>query len=127
MRMRRAEAEILRMRERIRHVTAGPTHAPALQAACIADDMTGAIEIGALLACAGQSSEVLWDDGTPSADCSALVIDTETRHASRHEARDRCRRAAESVASAPSLYIKTDSTLRGHLAVTFLTVLDAFP
>jgi uncharacterized protein YgbK (DUF1537 family) len=55
-----------------------------------------------------------------------VVIDTETRHVSPQEARERCRRAAESISAVEALYVKTDSTLRGPIAQIFRGVLDVF-
>ena len=111
--------------ETIRRVNTGARH--AVSAACIADDMTGAIETGALLSRAGHRTEVVWEGRTSSGDCSAVVIDAETRHVSAEEARERSRCAAQSVAGVPRLYIKTDSTLRGQIGATFRGVLEALP
>lgn len=78
----------------------------------IADDLTGALEAGALFAQAGMGSVVTTGAGHEF-DEPVIVIDTETRHVSPE--------AAESVVASraldwPSLvYKKTDSTLRGNI------------
>jgi uncharacterized protein YgbK (DUF1537 family) len=78
----------------------------------IADDLTGALEAGALFAQAGMSSVVT--TGSPRAfDEQVVVVDTETRHASAKEAE-----AAVAACAADwtgLIYKKTDSTLRGNI------------
>jgi uncharacterized protein YgbK (DUF1537 family) len=78
----------------------------------IADDLTGALEVGARFAAAGMPSVVT----TGSADAfqdSVIVIDTESRHAPPGDAESI---VAARAAGWPSLvYKKTDSTLRGNI------------
>ncbi len=73
----------------------------------LADDLTGALECGALL-----------DDGVVTlgqpADAACAVVDTETRHAPPEQARETVRRLAEHF-PAELIYKKTDSTLRGNI------------
>lgn len=72
----------------------------------LADDLTGALECGALL----EGAVVTL--AAPAG--SAPVIDTETRHAAPDEAREAVRRLAEQF-PAELIYKKTDSTLRGNI------------
>jgi D-threonate/D-erythronate kinase len=95
----------------------------------LADDATGALEVGARFA--RQSGPVpVWFGAEPpdlemfpASEC--LVIDTETRHLSSQEAGARVRRFAHP--GIPSVYKKTDSTLRGNIAAEFRALLDAWP
>lgn len=77
------------------------------KALVLADDLTGALEAGALLE--GAAVGVRRDPGT-----AAAVIDTESRHLDPPDAR---RRNAEWVEQIPAelIYKKTDSTLRGNI------------
>lgn len=92
----------------------------------IADDLTGALEVGACF----PGSVVTTDrivSGVPHG--PALVIDTETRHLPPSEA---AAVVHETVLSAlrfdPGLiYKKTDSTLRGNIAAEFRSLLRALP
>jgi len=78
----------------------------------IADDLTGALEVGALFAAAGMRSVVTAGEKEVFDD-PVVVIDTETRHASCAEAESIVEKRA---AGWPSLvYKKTDSTLRGNI------------
>jgi uncharacterized protein YgbK (DUF1537 family) len=94
----------------------------------IADDATGALEVGGQLAIQGIRSHVTTTGGLDLA-TDALVVDLETRHLAAAE-------AGLSVASLalvaraggiPHLYKKTDSTLRGNIASEFQALLHAFP
>jgi len=94
----------------------------------IADDATGALEVGGQLAIQGIRSHVTTTGGLDLA-ADALVVDLETRHLAAAE-------AGLSVASLalvaraggiPHLYKKTDSTLRGNIASEFQALLHAFP
>jgi 4-hydroxythreonine-4-phosphate dehydrogenase len=79
----------------------------------IADDLTGALEVGARFAAAGMRSVVTTGSAAAFED-AVIVIDTETRHASPAD--------AESIVAARAarwhslVYKKTDSTLRGNIA-----------
>jgi uncharacterized protein YgbK (DUF1537 family) len=79
----------------------------------LADDLTGALEVGAKFAEAGFDAKVAIGVDT-QADCELTVIDTETRHLTGGEAA----RVIERVpaADAQIIYKKTDSTLRGNIA-----------
>lgn len=73
----------------------------------LADDLTGALECGALL----EGAVVTL--GAPP-ETGAAVVDTETRHASPGEAAARVRTLAQYF-PAELIYKKTDSTLRGNI------------
>jgi D-threonate/D-erythronate kinase len=92
----------------------------------IADDLTGALEVGACF-----TGSVVSTNRFVSAppDAATLVVDTETRHLPAKEA---AAIVHEVVLSAlcfhPSLiYKKTDSTLRGNIAAEFGALLRAVP
>lgn len=94
----------------------------------IADDTTGAIEVGAKFAMAGVSTLVSTGDNLES-DRDGFVVDAHTRHLSPWQARERILQLAGAAieAGVPYLFKKTDSTLRGHVAVEFQALLEAFP
>lgn len=92
----------------------------------LADDLTGALEVGAKFAAAGLRSVVSFgwrEDAAP-----VLVIDTETRHLAPAEAAARVRRhAAEGRRRGVAfVYKKTDSTLRGNIAAELAAVTEAW-
>ena len=98
----------------------------------LADDLTGALEVGAKFAAAGVDSRVLTLPGlgplTLQAAEGALVVDTETRHATPAEAARQVfelARAARDEAYA-HLYKKTDSTLRGNIGAELAALIEAF-
>ena len=91
----------------------------------LADDATGAMEVGARFAAAGAATWVAFDDAARPAGAEAFVIDTETRHLPAAESYRRIRSLASG--SMPHLYKKTDSTLRGNIAAEFRALLEAFP
>ncbi|MGE5570235.1 MAG: four-carbon acid sugar kinase family protein [Rhodospirillales bacterium] len=99
----------------------------------LADDLTGALEIGAKFAKAGLRPLVTteltlcpagWEESH-----DALVIDTETRHAAPEEAAARVRLLASAARErgVSIVYKKTDSTLRGNIGSELKALLDAFP
>ncbi len=95
-----------------------------------ADDLTGALEVGAKFATYGHSA-MITTGLTPSAwpNCSVLVVDTETRHLTAEQAAARIRCLADIARSASPriIYKKTDSTLRGNIGAEFNALHDAFP
>ena len=96
----------------------------------IADDLTGALEAGALFAARGLASRVSTATAMAGApDVPVLVIDTETRHLPPDRARAIVRAAvvAARVYSPWLVYKKTDSTLRGSIGTEFRALLDVFP
>jgi uncharacterized protein YgbK (DUF1537 family) len=94
----------------------------------LADDMTGALEVGAKFSAAGLRTLV---SAQPIQGCPAtvLVYDTETRHRSPQEAGQEVRRFVLQTGCAhPRLiYKKTDSTLRGNIAAEAKAVAELYP
>lgn len=88
----------------------------------LADDLTGALEVGAKFAAAG--IEALVATGPESRRPPVLVIDLETRHLPAGEAAGRVRTAA---AGAALIYKKTDSTLRGNIGAELGALIAAHP
>lgn len=76
-----------------------------IHARVLADDATGALECGALLAASGFDPRI--------------VVNLECRHASPEEA---SRRTLEAASGVSQLYVKTDSTLRGNIAAQLLAL-----
>ena len=95
-----------------------------LTAAVIADDLTGALEMGALLA-ERQLRTVVTTELDGGADCDALVLDTESRNSSAAEAAERVRTAVRRVPQGVPVFKKLDSTLRGPIAAEIRALLDA--
>lgn len=95
----------------------------------IADDLTGALEIGAKFAAQGLHSIVTTNAGRENNfDAPVVVIDTETRHAPPIEAAMVVRRAAKLARQHDTqlVYKKTDSTLRGNIAAELEALQDVF-
>jgi len=94
------------------------------QVFALADDLTGALEIGAKFAGAVVTTRPAWAPGA-----AALVIDTETRHLPAQQAGAVVRRLACEARElgARLVYKKTDSTLRGNIAAELSALAAAFP
>jgi uncharacterized protein YgbK (DUF1537 family) len=94
----------------------------------LADDLTGALEIGAKFAGAGISALVTADPAA-AMEATVRVIDTETRHLGPAEASARIRHLACAAQSSPPrlIYKKTDSTLRGNIAAELTALAAVFP
>ncbi len=95
----------------------------------LADDLTGALEVGAKFAGYGLKTSVTTDGRISSRpQCDVLVIDTETRHVAESRAYEIVHRVAlEGKRFGPGLiYKKTDSTLRGNIAAEFRALKAAF-
>jgi uncharacterized protein YgbK (DUF1537 family) len=97
-----------------------------VQALVLADDATGALELGALLAAAGISTIVGFDSERSVYGVDAVVFDTETRHLPPLEARSRVAAIARRW-PVPHIFKKTDSTLRGNIGVEFDALLEVHP
>lgn len=92
------------------------------QALAIADDLTGALEVGAILAGLGVPALVTLDvDHAPVE--GVLVIDSETRHVAPDVARVLHRRLAARWHG--PIFKKTDSTLRGNIGAEFTGLIEA--
>ena len=96
----------------------------------IADDLTGALEVGAKFAAYDLPATVVTDiDRKPVAQPFAFIVDLETRHVTEEEAAA-CTRKVAALARDSSvglLYIKTDSTLRGNIGAQFRAIEQLFP
>lgn len=99
----------------------------------MADDATGALEAGALLAARGSRVAVRLspDQPLPAGHCpyDAIIVDTETRHGTAGSASSIIHRVAAEARGAGVrwIYKKTDSTLRGPIAAELGTLAAAFP
>jgi uncharacterized protein YgbK (DUF1537 family) len=99
----------------------------------LADDLTGALEIGAKFAAAGLRSLVTTELTLRPAGLEdgheVLVIDTETRHVAPAEAAARVRLLALAAreGGAGVVYKKTDSTLRGNIGSELGALMEAYP
>ncbi len=100
----------------------------------MADDATGALEAGAILASLHVETVVELEAGrTPPAQAQVLLIPT--RHDSPAMARKRVREVLAGLAHThdavipipPRLYWKSDSTLRGPIGACFDALISAFP
>ncbi|MFB3779557.1 MAG: four-carbon acid sugar kinase family protein [Bryobacteraceae bacterium] len=94
----------------------------------IADDATGALEVGGQLAALGVRS--LFTTGEAiDLDSEAVVVDAATRHLDAPLAYQTVARIAAAArrGGVTCLYKKTDSTLRGNIPSEFQALLDAFP
>lgn len=92
----------------------------------LADDMTGALETGAMFASAGFRTVVSARE-SGFGDAEALVLDTESRHLSPGEAAARVESLARAAGRAEWIYKKTDSTLRGNIAAELAALAQLFP
>jgi len=81
----------------------------------LADDLTGALEVGAKFAVEGIASVVTTDPALQSAE-PVIVIDTETRHLAPDVAAAQVKRVLANGPELKLVYKKTDSTLRGNIA-----------
>jgi uncharacterized protein YgbK (DUF1537 family) len=94
----------------------------------LADDITGALEVGAKFSGAGIRTLVF---AKPAAASSApvVVLDTETRHTTPEVAAAEVKRfVLQSGAVRPRLlYKKTDSTLRGNISAELQALAELFP
>jgi uncharacterized protein YgbK (DUF1537 family) len=93
----------------------------------LADDMTGALEVGAVFAASGFRATVstqLESGLMPD----VLVVDTETRHSTPSAAFERIIHVVKTCAIVPDfVYKKTDSTLRGNIRSELSALAAAFP
>ncbi len=101
---------------------------PDIQVLAIADDTTGALEVGAQFAMAGVRSLVSSANALLAGTC-ALVLNAETRQLTPGRAGTRVARLAGAARAAGIryLYKKTDSTLRGNIARELQALLNVFP
>lgn len=98
----------------------------------LADDLTGALEVGAKFAATGLPSLVTTRRSIPANACretAVLVIDTETRHSPPELARACVLELARTSFNQGASYVykKTDSTLRGNIASEISAVMEGYP
>jgi D-threonate/D-erythronate kinase len=102
------------------------------QVLVLADDMTGALEVGAKFAATGLSALVTTRCSIPAdtdQEAVVLVIDTETRHSAPELARRRVLELSRAGfdRGIPYVYKKTDSTLRGNITSEIAAVMEGYP
>jgi D-threonate/D-erythronate kinase len=98
----------------------------------LADDLTGALEVGAKFAATGAGVMATTNLRFPLnkvQEEAIMVIDTETRHTSPEQAGQAVFELGRVASSAGFHYVykKTDSTLRGNIAAEIKGLCDAFP
>jgi D-threonate/D-erythronate kinase len=104
-------------------------HEPIL---VLADDLTGALEVGAKFAAAGVESIARTAASISAQDFhgarGALVVDTETRHLSGAEAAERIRQVARAACDQgfAIVFKKTDSTLRGNIGPELAALVEVY-
>jgi len=101
-----------------------------MQVLVLADDTTGALEVGALLAASGLRTAVTLEADLEGLErYAALVVDAATRHLEAVAARQRIRDLAAKAGGLgiQHVYLKTDSTLRGPIGAQFEALLDVWP
>ena len=94
----------------------------------LADDMTGALEVGAKFSGAGIRT-LAATEPVRAESAQAVVFDTETRHTSPEVAAGRVKRFVQQRDAAPPrlIYKKTDSTLRGNISAELSALAEVFP
>ena len=93
----------------------------------VADDLTGAADSGVQLARAGYRTAVAFHGAAAApdgGDFDAVVLDTDSRALAPEATRARVLDAASSVAGAPIVMKKIDSTLRGHVGAEVAAALE---
>src|SRR5262245_31761649 len=94
----------------------------------LADDMTGALEVGAKFSKVGIPTVVLAKAG-PVNSSGVTVFDTETRHTSSEAAAAELKRFVlqSHIVSPRLIYKKTDSTLRGNISAELRALAELYP
>lgn len=103
-----------------------------MQILALADDATGALEVGARFAASGVSTAVAIDaepEWGRLESYTAVVVDAATRHLPSEAAAARLRSLATAAKERgiPHIYKKTDSTLRGPIPAEFDALLEVWP
>jgi len=97
-----------------------------VEAAVIADDLTGAADTGMQFARAGYRTAVAFRGAEMNlSDLDAVAFDTDSRLAPPDSAAERVAEAVRTVRDACILYKKMDSTLRGNAAAELAAALEA--
>ena len=93
----------------------------------LADDLTGALEVGAIFAGSGFDA-IVTTRPAPDVAPEVLIADTETRHCTPSDAFDRIIGLVTEFGVTPELlYKKTDSTLRGNIGPELAALSTLFP
>lgn len=100
-----------------------------ITAGIIADDLTGALEMGAVCAARGLRTAVSMDTGGADGVLDAVVIDTETRNAKPETAAALVAAASRELnrLGASAVFKKIDSTLRGPIAAELNAIHKVWP
>lgn len=99
----------------------------------LADDLTGALEIGAKFANSGigalVTTQLTLEPASLSKAAPVLVVDTETRHLEQRESARIVSRLAHDARrkKVRLIYKKADSTLRGNIAAELSALMEAYP
>jgi uncharacterized protein YgbK (DUF1537 family) len=89
----------------------------------LADDLTGALEVGAKFAAKGTPAHVAIGQRPPK----LSIIDTETRHLSPDDAAHTIEKLLRDAADVDLVYLKTDSTLRGNIGAELEALMRLYP
>ena len=89
----------------------------------LADDLTGALEVGSKFAAKGIAAHVAIGQRPPA----LSIIDTETRHLSPGEAARTVERVLRDAGDVDLVYLKTDSTLRGNIGAELEALMRLYP
>jgi uncharacterized protein YgbK (DUF1537 family) len=93
----------------------------------LADDMTGALEVGAVFSKSGFRA-IVSTRTEPNCDAEVCVVDTETRHSTPTVAFEKTINVVRAFSRTPELiYKKTDSTLRGNIRAELNGLATIFP
>jgi len=105
---------------------AGVTSIAAREVFALADDLTGALEVGALFAATGADVKV----GIECAPAAAVtVVDLESRHLEDASASEIVRRFANAAKQQgePFVFLKVDSTMRGPIGASVAALSSVWP
>ena len=97
-----------------------------MRVALIADDLSGASDAAMGFARAGLSASVSFNAVPTQLSTQMLAVDTDSRTLLQAQAFERVLRIAQALRSAPLVYKKLDSTLRGHIALEVRAALEGF-
>jgi D-threonate/D-erythronate kinase len=89
----------------------------------LADDLTGALEVGSKFAANGIGAHIGIGQRPPT----LSVIDTETRHVSPGDAARTVERLLRDWGDVDLVYLKTDSTLRGNIGAELEALMRLYP
>ncbi len=98
----------------------------SIEVFALADDLTGALEVGALFAATGATARV-GIDYAPAA--TVTVVDLESRHLDHSAAARIVHRFANALkqTAEPFIFLKVDSTMRGPIAASLAALSSTWP